>query len=79
MPQDVYLTDDTLKNNIGLGIREEIIDEKKVIRILKKLKLDEILKNQAIYSKVGNRGIKLSEVKGRELELQELYIEILRY
>ena len=35
MPQDVYLTDDTLKNNIGLGIREEIIDEEKVIKNFK--------------------------------------------
>ena len=60
VPQDVYLTDDTLKNNIGLGIREEIIDEEKIIKILQKLKLDEILNNQGIYSKLGNRGIKLS-------------------
>ena len=60
VPQDVYLTDDTLKNNIGLGIREEIINEEKVIKILKKLKLEEILNNEGINSKLGNRGIKLS-------------------
>ena len=60
VPQDVYLTDDTLKNNIGLGIREEIINEEKVIKILKKLKLEEILNNEGIYSKLGNRGMKLS-------------------
>ena len=60
VPQDVFLTDDTLKNNIGLGIREEIINEEKVIKILKKLKLEEILNNEGINSKLGNRGIKLS-------------------
>ncbi len=60
VPQDVYLTDDTLKNNIALGVSEDAINEEKIIKILRLLKLEEILSNNGIYSELGNRGIRLS-------------------
>ena len=62
VPQDVYLTDDTIKNNVALGLNEKLINEKKILKIFEILKLDNILSqsNEGIETKVGNRGIKLS-------------------
>ncbi len=62
VPQDIYLTDDTIKNNIALGVNENLIDEKKINEIIKLLKLDKLISesNEGINTIVGNRGIKLS-------------------
>lgn len=62
VPQDVYLTDDTIKNNIALGIAEDLIDEKKINKIIKVLKLEQLVSESkyGLNTFVGNRGIKLS-------------------
>ena len=62
VPQDVYLTDDTIKNNIALGIAEDLIDEKKINKIIKVLKLEQLVSESkyGLNTLVGNRGVKLS-------------------
>ena len=40
MPQDVFLTDDTLKRNIAFGLEEEDIDNEKIASAIKLAKLD---------------------------------------
>lgn len=62
VPQDVYLTDDSIKNNIALGVNKNLIDDKKIFEIIKLLKLDQLIleSEKGIDTIVGNRGIKLS-------------------
>ena len=62
IPQDIYLLDDTIKNNITFGIDEEKIDENllsNVIKIVQLEKFVELSKNK-LDTVVGNRGIRIS-------------------
>ena len=62
VPQDVYLTDESIRNNIALGVNKNLIDDKKIFEIIKLLKLDQLIleSEKGIDTIVGNRGIKLS-------------------
>lgn len=62
VPQDVYLTDDSIRNNIALGVNKNLIEDKKIFEIIKLLKLDQLIleSKKGIDTIVGNRGIKLS-------------------
>jgi ATP-binding cassette, subfamily B, bacterial PglK len=62
IPQDIYLLDDTIKNNIVFGIDEEKVDYKLLnesIKIAQLEKFIELSKNK-LDTIVGNRGIKIS-------------------
>lgn len=60
--QSIYLLDDTIKNNIALGIPESIIDEVRINKLLKNLKLETFINKLkfGINTKVGERGVQLS-------------------
>ena len=60
--QTIYLTDDTIKNNIAFGISSEEINEDKIIDVLKKVKLETFIKslNKGFNTRVGERGIQIS-------------------
>ena len=60
--QSIYLLDDTIKNNIALGIPESIIDEVRINKLLKNLKLETFINKLkfGISTKVGERGVQLS-------------------
>lgn len=62
IPQNFYLFDDSIKNNVAFGIPENLIDMEKVIRALKFAKLDEFVSNleNKYETRVGNQGIMLS-------------------
>lgn len=62
VPQDIYLLDDTIKNNIAFGIDEKLIDEERVIQCLKDVEMwDFVKKNPAgLNLLVGEKGIRLS-------------------
>ena len=62
VPQDIFLTDDKIINNVAFGIEESMIDEKKVIECLKIANIYDFVKNlpNALNTFVGERGIKLS-------------------
>jgi len=62
VPQSIYLTDDSLKNNIAFGISENKIDDKAVLRSLKSAQLDDLIKSSddGLNTFVGERGVRLS-------------------
>jgi ABC-type multidrug transport system fused ATPase/permease subunit len=62
IPQDIFLLDDTIKNNIAFGIREDDIDNKKVINSLKAAQIYDFVNKLPEKEKtfVGENGVKLS-------------------
>ncbi len=62
LPQEIFITDDTIKNNVALGTREEEIDETKVWIALEKSNLSQFVNSlpQKIDTKLGDRGSRLS-------------------
>jgi len=62
VPQTIYLTDDTLKNNIGFGIPESEIDITRVNFAVKAAQLDEYINSlpEGLNTNVGERGVKMS-------------------
>lgn len=67
VPQNIFITDDTLKKNIALGIDEDQISEKQVNQSLEFSKLNKyvIKKKEGIESTIGDKGSKIS---GGELQ-----------
>ncbi len=62
VPQQIYLIDDSLKKNIALGLREEDIDQEKLINAIKLSQLDKFVSSlpNNIDTKVGERGVQIS-------------------
>lgn len=62
IPQVIYLSDDTIRNNIAFGIRQEEIKEEAVIEAVKKAQLYEFIDNlpDGLDTVVGDRGVRLS-------------------
>ena len=62
VPQDIYLTDDTLKNNITFGDNLNDIDKKKLDEAMLLAEVDEFIKDlpNGRETIVGNRGVRLS-------------------
>lgn len=58
IPQDIYLFDGTVAENVTFGSQE---DEKKIINVLKKAKIWDFLETKdGIYTRVGEGGVQLS-------------------
>lgn len=62
IPQTIYLSDDTIKNNIAFGILEEEIDEEAVREAIRKAQLFDFVDNlpDGLDTMVGDRGVRLS-------------------
>ncbi len=62
VPQDVYLTDDTIRNNVAYGVPEEQIDETKIWEALQLAQLDSFVSSLPDGSRtlVGERGARIS-------------------
>ena len=62
IPQDIYLLDDTIKNNIIFGIEDSNIDYKLLSEVIKIAQLEKFIENSKskLDTVVGNRGIKIS-------------------
>ncbi len=62
IPQVIYLSDDTIRNNIAFGVREEEIDENAVRTAMEKAQLTEFVKSlpHGLDTIVGDRGVRLS-------------------
>jgi len=67
IPQNIYLIDDKIKNNIALGTEESEIDINLLHRSIKMAELDQFIYNlpQGIETMVGERGARIS---GGELQ-----------
>ena len=76
VPQDIILSDDTLKSNIAFGIDKREIDEKKVMASLKDAGLSDFLENKDLNLKVGDKGIKLSGGERQRIGIaRALYVD----
>ena len=62
VPQAVYLTDDTIRNNVAFGIEKEEIDDEKVWKALEQAQLKDFVSHleKGIDTYVGDRGIRFS-------------------
>ena len=62
VPQDIYLSDDTIRNNIAFGLNENDIKDNLIENSIKLAKLDEFIGSleKGANTIVGNRGIRLS-------------------
>ncbi len=62
IPQTIYLSDDTIRNNIAFGIREELIDEEAVCAAVEKAQLRDFIDSlpHGLDTIVGDRGVRLS-------------------
>lgn len=62
IPQVIYLSDDTIRNNIAFGIHDDQIDEEAVRTALKKAQLAEFVDTlpDGLDTIVGDRGVRLS-------------------
>lgn len=62
IPQTIYLSDDTIKNNIAFGVEKDNIDNNSIILSLKQAQLYDFVINlpDEIDTYVGDRGVRLS-------------------
>jgi HlyD family secretion protein len=62
VPQDIFLLDSSIKENIAFGVEKELIDNTKIKKTIKSAELDEFIKNleHGVETNVGNNGVKLS-------------------
>ncbi len=62
IPQTIYLSDDTIRNNVAFGVEEEKIDNNAVEEALKKAQLWNFIDglSEGLETYVGDRGIRLS-------------------
>ena len=62
VPQSIYLTDDTLKNNIAFGISEKAIDDKAISNAIYQSQLKDFVQDlpEGVDTLVGENGVRLS-------------------
>lgn len=62
IPQTIYLSDDTIRNNVAFGIGKEDIDEQAVLHALQQAQLYEFVESlpEGLDTYVGDRGVRLS-------------------
>lgn len=62
IPQSIYLTDDTIRNNVAFGIPEKDIDDKRVWKVLEDAQLKEFVENseKGLDTMVGEHGVRIS-------------------
>ena len=62
IPQSIYLSDDTIRNNVAFGIYEAQIDDNAIWKALEKAQLKEFVQGleKGLDTSVGDRGVRLS-------------------
>ena len=62
IPQTIYLSDDTIRNNVAFGVEEAQIDEEAVIRALQQAQIYDFTESlpNGMDTYVGDRGVRLS-------------------
>ena len=46
VPQEIYIIDDTIKNNIAFGVDSDLIDNERIIELSKLVKLHKFVQNE---------------------------------
>ena len=62
VPQSVYLTDDTIRNNVAFGLQEKEIDDQKIWKALSAAHINQFIEElpDGLDTIVGERGIRFS-------------------
>ena len=62
IPQTIYLTDDTIRNNIAFGIKENEIDDAAIEKAIKQVQLEKFVSElpEGVNTFVGDRGVRIS-------------------
>lgn len=62
IPQSIYLSDDTIRNNVAFGIQEKDIDDELVVHSLRQSQLYDFIETlpEGLDTFVGDRGVRLS-------------------
>ena len=62
IPQQVFLSDDTMRRNIAFGLEDSEIDEERVLTVVRMARLHEHVKSlpEGLDTMVGERGVRLS-------------------
>lgn len=62
IPQSIYLSDDTIRNNVAFGVSEKDIDEEAVLHALDQAQLLDFVESlpEGLDTYVGDRGVRLS-------------------
>lgn len=62
IPQVIYLSDDTIRNNVAFGVDEKEIDEQAVVNALQQAQLFDFVESlpEGLDTFVGDRGVRLS-------------------
>ena len=62
IPQSIYLVDETIRENIALGIDEDCIDEDRIWEVLEEAQLKDFVKSlpEGLDTTIGDRGVRLS-------------------
>lgn len=62
IPQSIYLIDESIRENIGFGVKAEDIDEERIWETLEEAQLKEFVESlpEGLDTKVGDRGVRIS-------------------
>lgn len=62
IPQSIYLVDETIRENIALGIDEDCIDENRIWEVLEEAQLKDFVESlpDGLDTTIGDRGVRLS-------------------
>ena len=63
VPQEIYIVDDTIKNNIAFGVDSDLIDNERIIELSKLVNLHKFVKNELpenYNTVIGEKGITIS-------------------
>lgn len=62
IPQSIYMLDDSIRNNIAFGLREEEIDDNRVWQVLEEAQMKEFVEElpDKLDSQIGERGVRIS-------------------
>lgn len=62
IPQTIYMLDDSIRNNIAFGVKEEDIDDVRVWEVLEQAQMKEFVEQlpDKLDSQIGERGVRIS-------------------
>ena len=81
IPQDIFLLNDTIRNNICFGSDLNDYEDKKIIQIINQVKLNKYLEDQpkGLDTNIGENGSQISGGEKQRLALARALFKIVRY